>query len=240
MLICLTLILVWYLLFGEYYWYWLIMRWPYVAFYRDNVVLAFLSGVMGTHIVRSMFVGSISAVQHILEGFLTFDRDVHDRLGGFDPDDISPAARRFLSAYEEGGIIFRLMRAMRYTRWAAFLTILWIYADTAVVNRVAYEIAEFGSASSTGYAPGLSISLAGYALGLLLFIILWVFFFIVQGVTIGFSDRRLQKWFGDATVDEAMQYVEKRAAAGGYLPLMKRSPWVSEAFTDLHARRSQE
>jgi hypothetical protein len=183
----------------------------------------------GTHIVRAVCIGSISAVQNILEGFVKFDSDAHNRHGGFDPDEISPAARRFLSAYEERGIMFRIMGAMRYIRWMAFLAILWIYADTEPVNRFARENSLFGSASVTGYASGL-----------ILFIVLWAFVFIVQSATIGFVDRRLQKWFGDEVVDEAMHYIEKRAAASGYLPLMKRFSWVAESFANLHARRSDE
>lgn len=193
--------------FGDYEGY---ARWPYVQFYRDDVVLAFLFVAMGFYFVRILCTAPISAVQSVLGGFLSFEPEIADR-SGFNPADISAAARFSVVAFERG--TDWIMAGFRCGRWILFVTTLWAYADTPAVSQFANARPLFGSPSATGYVSALS-----------LFALLWVLFFAMQTVALGYFEQRLMRFVGEDVAREVTDYFERRAVAKGVPPRFFRKP----------------
>lgn len=184
--------------FGDYEGY---ARWPYVPFYRDDVVLAFLFVAVGFYLVRILCTAPIGAVQSVLGGFLSFEPETTDR-SGFNPDDISPAARFAIETFERG--IDWIMAGFRYGRWILFVTILWAYADAAAVSQFAIARPLFGSPSTTGYVSALS-----------LFVLLWFLFFVIESLALGYFEQRLMRCVGEEVSTEVTSYLKRQVIAKG-------------------------
>jgi hypothetical protein len=179
-------------------------RWPEVtSFYRDDAVLLFISCTLGISIFRRLCTFPITAVEYVLAGFLQFE-----------PDELSPSARILMNFYDRSTIWIQVIAY--YTFWLLFLLILWLYADTDTARDFSIDTRLFGSEAATGYAVAL-----------LIFVLLRVFIFALQSlVTVG-VEQWLHRQFGQEVCDEVLDYIERRAAARGYLPLMKGiSAWL--------------
>jgi hypothetical protein len=199
--LCAAVFLLRFVYLGDYEIY---ARWPHVPFYRDDVVLAFFFMAMGFYFVRVLCTAPISAAESILGGFLSFEPELPDQ-GGFNPDDISPSARFSIQTFERG--IRWIMDGFQYVRWILFIIILWKCADSADITRFVDALSLFGSPSVMGYASGL-----------LLFAILWLLFFPIQGFALAYFEHRLNRFVGDDVAEEAYRYLQQRVLAKGLPP----------------------
>jgi hypothetical protein len=179
---------------GQYSYY---DQWPTVAFYNDDVVLLFISCTVGISTFQRLCAFPITAVEYVLAGFLRFE-----------PDELSPNARKLMDFYDRGTIEIQVIAY--YTVWLIFLLILWLYADLDVMRGFSINTPLFGSEAATGYAVAL-----------LIFVLLRLFGMTLQGLVIAGAGQWLHWRFGQEICDEVLCYIERRAAARGYLPLME-------------------